>query len=280
MILNDIITKTKRPALYEKGTHIMWTDPYISEQLQKAHLDPDFDRATRKESSIKRTIDWITEQTESKQGPLKILELGCGPGLYTERLASLGHNVTGVDFSERSLQTARCRAEERNLSVEYICGSYLELDFGTDMYDLIFIIYTDFCVLNPEEQTIFLKSVFNALKQGGIFLFDVNSAIRMEEKVGTRSWEADQKGFWSDRPYLALHDSIAYPDDKAILEQHLVITDEETRIYRFWMRFFDSEDIRTLLKPLGFGNFEFFNDVLEEDGLWNGDNILFCKTVK
>jgi SAM-dependent methyltransferase len=280
MNLKHIITNVNKPSLYEKGTHIMWTDPYIAEQLQEAHLNPNFDLASRKETSIERTIKWIFEQSNSIPGPMTILELGCGPGLYTEKLAAFNHNVVGVDFSKRSIQTARQRAEESKLSIEYICGSYLELDLGIDMYDLIYIIFTDFCVLNPEEQKILLTSIYRAMKKGGLFLFDVNHPIRIEQKVGIRSWEAVEKGFWCDKPYLELHDSFPYLEEKAILEQHLVLTEEESRIYRFWTRFFDDEDLKDLLAPFGFGEFEFFNDILEDDGLWNGDNVLFCKTVK
>jgi len=280
MNLKDIITNVNKPSLYEKGTHNMWTDPYISEQLQEVHLNPEFDLASRKVTSIESTVKWILEQSSSIVEPMTILELGCGPGLYTERIAALNHNVTGIDFSNRSLQTARQRAQKSGLTIEYICGNYLELDLGMDKYDLIFIIFTDFCVLNPVEQDVLLKSIFQALKKGGLFLFDVNHPIRIEQKVGIRSWEAEEKGFWRDRPYLSLHDSFPFLEDKAILEQHLVLTEEECRIYRFWTRFFDDEDLKSLLAPHGFEGFEFFTDILEDDGLWNGDNVLFCKAVK
>lgn len=282
MKINNLLSKLEKPALYEKGTHLMWSDPWISEQLQETHLDPELDLATRKESSIKRTIDWILSQSKSAPGSERksILELGCGPGLYTERLAAMGHSVAGVDISRRSLRTARERAEKKGLSIEYRQSSYLELDPETDNYDLIYLIYTDICVLNPGEMALLVKWVHKALKPGGLFLFDVNNAIRMEEKVGSRNWDVSEKGFWSDSPYLSLSDSIPYLEDKTILEQHLVITDAETRIYRFWMRFFDRESLTDLLTPLGFEGLVFFDDILEEGGLWNGDNILFCRAAK
>jgi predicted TPR repeat methyltransferase len=39
--------------------------------------------------------------------PQRILDLGCGPGLYTQRLASLGHTCVGIDISPASIAYAR-----------------------------------------------------------------------------------------------------------------------------------------------------------------------------
>jgi SAM-dependent methyltransferase len=280
MKINEIIKNTEKPILFTRGTHIMWTDPHISEQLQAVHLNGEIDLATRKDSSRFRTIQWILKQAENLKNPMEILELGCGPGLYTEQFAKMGHNVTGIDFSKRSIQTSRARAAEMNLSIKYICGNYVDLPLGVEKFDLIYLIYTDFCVLNPQEQDNLLKSVFRALKTGGLFLFDVNHPIRMKEKVDARSWEAEKRGFWSNKPYLVINESFPYFEHKTILGQHQVITDEEIRVYRFWTRFFDEKDLRALLTPHGFENLVFFTDILEDDGQWNGDNILFCRAEK
>jgi hypothetical protein len=45
MNISDIIAKTKKPGIYEKGTAFMWTDEHISKQLLHIHLDPDIDLA-------------------------------------------------------------------------------------------------------------------------------------------------------------------------------------------------------------------------------------------
>jgi 2-polyprenyl-3-methyl-5-hydroxy-6-metoxy-1,4-benzoquinol methylase len=42
--------------------------------------------------------------------PTDVLDLGCGPGLYTERLAALGHRCVGIDVSPASIAFARARA--------------------------------------------------------------------------------------------------------------------------------------------------------------------------
>lgn len=276
----EIHNYTKKPEVFAKGTHLMWSDPYIAEQLQQVHLNPEVDLASRKPESIDRTVRWMSDQWKDWNGPQEILELGCGPGLYTERLAAQGHKVTGLDISERSLQTARERAQEKGLDLTYHQGNYLEADLGKEVFDVVFIVYIDFGVLAPDDQKVLLEKIYRALKPGGIFLFDVLHAVRMEEKKGSNNWECVERGFWNPEPHLVLHDSIPYPEDKAILEQHLILTEEELRCYRFWTRFYTEQDLEDLTGTAGFRTVRFDSSVLPDDGIWNGDNVVFCVVEK
>ena len=47
---------------------------------------------------IEKSVDWISKILPSEHYP-SVLDIGCGPGLYTERYAKKGYRVVGVDFS-------------------------------------------------------------------------------------------------------------------------------------------------------------------------------------
>ena len=47
----------------------------------------------------------------------RVIDFGCGPGLYATRLAQKGAFVTGIDFSENSINYARTAAMEKGLSI-------------------------------------------------------------------------------------------------------------------------------------------------------------------
>lgn len=158
----------------------MWTDEYISKQLLEIHLDPAIDLASRKKQSIDKTIEFISQFCNKPT--LRILDLGCGPGLYAERLAELGHKVTGIDFSERSIKYASSQAKSKGLSVDYICMDYLNIEYQ-DEFDIVLLIYTDFGVLIPTDRKRLLANVHNALKLNGIFIFDVINKINLEQKI-------------------------------------------------------------------------------------------------
>jgi len=280
MNIPDIISKTEKPGIYEKGSAFMWTDKHISKQLLEIHLNPDIDLGSRKRSSIEKTAKWILE-TQKDKGQLNILDLGCGPGLYAEIFASAGHNVTGVDISKNSIEYANKSAKDKKLDITYINASYLEVNLESNTYDLIVLIYTDLGVLTPTERDKLLDMVFSVLKKGGTFIFDVLKDQEIEKKTSSKNWELSKKGFWRKIPYLALSESFLYPEEKVILFQHTIVDEEENiEIYRFWTHFFSQNDIGKILKNHNFIDTSFREDILPEGDLWNGNNVIFTVTSK
>ena len=278
MELDTILDYAKKPALYEKGSAVMWTDPYISEQLLQVHLNPDIDLASRKPATIEKTVEWILSRVNGAE--LNILDLGCGPGLYTEKLAKAGHIVTGVDFSTVSIKHAKQSAESNGLAIKYLQQDYLKLDVPPGSFDLVTMIYTDLGVLIPDERDNLLRNVHAALKPGGMFIFDVLNDTNLEAKVSPKSWEASISGFWRKGPFVSLSESMLYAKEKVILSQHIVQDEIGAEVYRFWTHFFSDEDLKNILEERGFRNHSFHRDVLPGGDLWNGKNVTFCKTYK
>ncbi len=275
--VKDIMKLSKKPELYQKGTAVMWTDSYISEQLLQVHLNPDVDLASRKMETIKATVKWILKKVGKDN--LKILDLGCGPGLYSQLLAQEGHKVTGIDFSDQSIKHAIKTAKEKNLEIEYRQLNYLDFE-EVEKYDLVILIYTDFGVLVPEDRDTLLGNIHHALKPGGFFLFDVLNDTQLDQRVTPNNWDLSEKGFWRDKPYLALSNSFLYPDEKVVLYQHCVIEADHPEVYRFWTHFFSHEDLMGILARNHFKEIEFFEDVLPESDIWNGQNVTFCASRK
>lgn len=279
MNINKIIKQADKPKIFEPGNSIMWTDPHISKQLLDVHLNKELDLASRKHESVIKTIEWI----ENKVGKnnLNILDLGCGPGIYSEILAKKGHTITGVDFSQNSIDYAKKESVSNGLNTTYICENYLNLKLEENSFDLVMMIFTDFGVLNPSDREKLLTLIHKFLKPGGIFIFDVLSNNKLDEKVSPKSWEICESGFWKNRPYLALSESFLYSEEKVILFQHIVMDENDNiNTYRFWTSFFGEEDIKSELSKSSFTNISTHKDVLPSTGLWDGENVTFCVTEK
>lgn len=276
MKIKELIKTTQKPEIYTAGTASMWEDEYISTQLLEVHLNQNIDLASRKEITISSTIDWILNKVQGDK--LNILDLGCGPGLYTEKLAEKGHHVTGVDFSMNSIRYAKESASSKNLNISYIQQNYLDLQ-EESRYDLVLMIFTDFGVLPPDQREILLANIYRALKPGGKFLFDVlnESYIQSESKA----WELSEKGFWRNGPHLALTESFYYEEQKVALSQHIIIADDgEMDVYRFWIHTFSHVDLEEILALQGFSSAQCHDNVIPDSDLYRSESVTFCITTK
>lgn len=278
MNIKNLLKYSGKPEIYEKGKAEMWTDEYISKQLLAMHLNDQIDLASRKPSTINKTVRWILDRSPGEA--LSILDLGCGPGLYTEQFASYGHRVTGVDFSKRSIHYAAGEAKKKNLNIEYIWQNYLKLNVE-NQFDLVMMIYTDFGVLAPPDRQQLLSNINKVLKPGGILIFDVLNDQKLDQKVTPKHWEAVPKGFWKNEPYLLLMESFLYREEKVILSQYVLVDEhDDVDCYRFWSHYFSDHDLRKILNEYPFENLRFYRDVLPGGDLWDGDNVTFCVCTK
>lgn len=78
-----------KPALYQQSQANIWTDPYLSQKMLEAHLDEASDGATRRKDFVRQSAAWIASQLPPQQYP-RLLDLGCGPGIYAELFARQG----------------------------------------------------------------------------------------------------------------------------------------------------------------------------------------------
>ena len=267
--IEALIQQTEHPKPYDRGKDSMWTDPYISEKLLAIHLDPSVEAASRSPKAIGATIDYIQTLVPKTAS---ILDLGCGPGLYTHQLAKRGYEVTGVDFSSVSLDYARQRRDEEGLSISYLTQDYRTLKLE-HTYDLIMMIYCDFGALVPEEQHLLASLIKQHLKGGGIFLFDSITEEGMKQMLFNSSYTFSKgDGFYGPDPYLCLDRNFHFPDQRAVLEQHLIFfEDGETKLYRFWNHYFSDDQIKTL----GFSRISSQAGLLCGHGPYNNKEVVF-----
>ncbi len=274
MNIKELIRMAQKPELYTRGTAEMWVDEHISKQLLEVHLNPDMELASRKDATISLTVEWILEKAPGDS--LNILDLGCGPGLYAEKLAKKGHRVTGMDFSANSIRYARESAGRKKLDISYVQQNYLELN-EENRYDLILMIFTDFGVLPPDQRERLLANIYRALKPGGKFIFDVLNDNFSIKESGSKEWELSEKGFWRNRPYLALTESFYYKEERVTLNQHIIIDEAgEMDIYRFWNHTFSDDDLERILTLQGFRNTECHDHVIPGCDLYRSNSITFC----
>ncbi len=104
--------------------------------------------------------------------PMKILDLACGFGRHTNRLAALGHSVTGLDYMAGFLTLAREKAAEMGVQVVYRQGDMRAISFH-EVFDRVLLLFTSFGYCEDDEKARVLKNMVTALKPGGSLMLDI-----------------------------------------------------------------------------------------------------------
>lgn len=96
--LTEVVERSLPATPWTESDNIPWNEPAFSRRMLDVHLDQAHDLASRRFEVVDRHLAWI-HQALLGERPTRILDLTCGPGLYTSRLARLGHRCVGVDSS-------------------------------------------------------------------------------------------------------------------------------------------------------------------------------------
>ncbi len=272
-ILSQLIELQQKPAPFTPGELLFWNDPHISKQMLKVHLDPAIEAASRRAETIDRSVQWMIEMLGLKTGEA-VLDLGCGPGLYASRFARAGLQVKGVDYSHSSIDYARRYASKNKLNIDYRFQNYLELD-EKNLYDAVFLIYGDFCPLNPQQRSTLLENIHRALKPGGRFVLDVTTREHRRKHGNKNGWYALESGFWKPGPHLVLEEGFDYPEQSVWLDQYIVVEgDGKVSVYRNWFQDYTPETITAELMQGGFSVESLWGDLTgasyTSDGEWIG----------
>lgn len=134
-----------------------------------------YDRLTRNVpyEEMARQIERYTERFGGRKDIL--LDLACGTGSLSERLAGLGFDVIGVDSSEEMLNCALDKKFDSGLPIQYLRQDMRSLD----MFGTIDVTVCSLDGINHLENKEDVLKVFERVSlfcdPAGLFIFDVNT---------------------------------------------------------------------------------------------------------
>lgn len=140
-----------------------------------------------KDHDVSQNINALLDAI-STDGPLDILDFGCGPGRDLISFSKLGHNPVGLDGCENFVNMAMA-----NSSCNVLHQNFLELDLPSESFHGIFANASLFHIPSQELINV-LRKLHSSLKSGGI-LFSSNPRGEGE------GWSGDR---WSN--YMQLDD--------------------------------------------------------------------------
>ena len=238
----------------------LWTDDHTSMKMLEYHLNESVDLSSRNKDFIARSVKWIVSHFVIDVNR-SIADFGCGPGLYTTLFAENNADVTGIDFSRMSIQYARKVADQRGLDIKYFQQNYLEFETKS-RFDLITMIFCDFCALNPTQRKTLLAKFHRFLKPGGSVLLDVHSLNAFNNRDEVVTYEYNQLDhFWSPENYYGFLNSFKYDKEKVTLDKYTIIEEKRTRVVYNWLQYFSQDSLREEFEENGFETVEFYSNV-------------------
>jgi SAM-dependent methyltransferase len=258
--LHALVNRTSPPEPWSEGDKIPWNDPAFSTRMLREHLTQDHDAASRRDETIDLQVTWLDALLEST--PSRILDLGCGPGLYAQRLAGRGHRVHGIDFSPASVRHAQKTAASEGLDVTYERGDIRTAEYG-DSFELAMLIYGELNVFRRADALAILAKVRAALAPGGWLIVEPHTfeAVRARGH-SPQSWYAVESGLFSDRPHVVVEESF-WDEPRTIATHRWYVIDTETAAverHADAMQAYTPAEYVALLEEAGFGSVELRTD--------------------
>ncbi len=258
MILRDIFDRKSPPEPWSEGDNIPWSNPGFSRRMLREHLAQSHDLASRRSDKIDAHVEWIHREVLSGN-PTKILDLGCGPGLYSSRLARLGHRCVGIDFSPASMEYAKEQAASENLSCGYLHADIRFTEYGSG-YGLAMLIFGEFNVFKPADAVHIMGKAHAALDEGGVLLLEAHTSEAIRE-FGLRpaSWYSAESGLFSDLPHLCLQENFWDTESETVTRRYFIVDAASEEVSRFAqsLKAYSKEQYRAILENAGFADVRF-----------------------
>lgn len=256
MQLKDLINRPSLRLGAGKSLKIPWHDPAFSTRMLECHLSQEDDWASRRASVIDRQVSGIVKLLP--EPPARILDLACGPGLYTSRLSVLGHECLGVDFSPASIAYAKEQADRQAAKQKpgYILGDIRQYR-PEGRFDAVLFLFGEINAFTRAEAAAILRTACGALRPGGKLLVEVHAREEIKRQgLMAPQWRSYEYGLFSAAPHLCLEEH-AWDEATGTALTRYYIVDTNTgqcREYSAALCAYSEAEYRELFAGCGFNN--------------------------
>lgn len=204
------------------------------------------------------------------------LDLACGTGNMAEHLARNFKNIWLVDMSIEMLTEAESKLRSNGIKANYVCQDIKDLNLNTKFDLITCCLDSTNYILKEQDILSYFNNVRLHLKDGGLFIFDINSYYKLTEILGNNVYNYDE----GDVTYI-WENSL----NNEIVDMFLTFFVKEGDLYRRFdedhsERAYKEENIEKLLMEAGlnilykFDNYQLKN--IDEDT----ERIVYAVTVK
>lgn len=160
---------------YEK----QWQNRF-SEMAKKGGKDHEISywRKEGLENYLKYFFAYFSKYIKKDNSQVSLLDLGCGPGVFSRLLAEKGFKVYGVDYSGEMIKVAKERSEGKG--IDFQAGDAYNLPFKEKSFDAVICLGI---FQNLEDPNKALKEINRVLKIGGAAVITTLNAFSLAQLV-------------------------------------------------------------------------------------------------
>jgi len=196
-----------------------WGEPMFSGRMLREHLDDSHDMASRRSTTVDAHVDWLAALVT----PGRVLDLGCGPGLYLERLSARGWDGVGLDVSPASIEHARARASSSRSRCEYLLGDFRDAQVpGT--FGLVLCLFGELSTVPLTDVGTVCSRIATWLVPDGRAVLEVSTRGGVIRKgLKAPSWYSTVGGLFADGEHAVLRESAWFDEHAASVERWWVL---------------------------------------------------------
>ena len=209
---------------FDPHAELDWSRPEYSRRLLREHLDQSHDGASRRLGQVGAHVRRLARLLPPP--PARILDAGCGPGLYATRLAKLGYEVEGFDVSPAAIRHARSDARRLHVSgrTSFRRQDLAGLNIGAE-FDAALLIYFVLEAFPRAKQPQVLRRIARALLPQGKLVAELR--LRPDQPPGrTTWWDVVDESVLSDRRHLLLGDALYEPRRHTYVLREIAVFDD------------------------------------------------------
>lgn len=217
----------------------------------------------------------LKERLKANDNPI-VLDIACGTGNITLRMADMGYDMIGVDVSTDMLAEARRKADEANHNILFLAQNAVNLDLYGTVDAAISVCDGLNYVLTEEALLTAFKKVKLFLNPQGIFIFDLNTEYKFKVRLGDRRFESFAE---SGEAYIWEN---MYHEEKKINEYKMTfftLTENNEEKNHFeemhYQKAYPINDVINMLKEAGFSTVSVYDGYSKEPPFEHSTRILF-----
>ena len=220
MNLHDIVTRTPPAAFSIHGGKIPWNDEAFSKRMLENHLSQQHDWASRRLSIINKQVAYIAAHIPQNGN---ILDLGCGPGLYINQLATLGYACTGVDFSPASIAYAKEQVRLHGHTAQYVLED-MRTYVPTKQYDAVLLTFGELNVFCAQDANNIIAKAAQSLNTGGKLFIEVHVYDEVKRQGKEPAfWQSFTTGLFLPSPHLCLQESYWNEKEASATTRYIIV---------------------------------------------------------